>query len=328
MRNIVVFVRVFSLCLLVCTQLAWSADVQVTSNADTGLGTLRDALANANNGDTIVFELPAGSTITLATTLTVTKTLAIDGAGSSGLTISGNHATRVLTINASASATVSNLAIADGIVGLYSVGTLSVSKCTISGSTIGIESYSTLTVANSTFFGNSSPDLGGGIKTHSGSATVTNSTFVNNFAHRGGAIALSSNSASTVTNSLFQGNSVTQFGAPIYDDYGGKVSADHNLYWSNIDPGGDNCSGCSIDANATLADPLLGSLAENGGPTQTYLPALGSAAIDSGDDTTCAAPAVNSLDQRGVVRPAGAHCDIGAVESNDQLFLDGFEPAI
>jgi hypothetical protein len=36
MRNIVVFVRVISLCLVLCTQLAWSADVPVTSNADSG----------------------------------------------------------------------------------------------------------------------------------------------------------------------------------------------------------------------------------------------------------------------------------------------------
>jgi hypothetical protein len=40
----------------------------------------------------------------------------------------------------------------------------------------------------------------------------------------------------------------------------------------------------------------------------------GSAAIDAADDAICAAPPVNNLDQRGVTRPQGAHCDIGAVE--------------
>jgi hypothetical protein len=40
----------------------------------------------------------------------------------------------------------------------------------------------------------------------------------------------------------------------------------------------------------------------------------GSAARDAGDDATCAAPPVNNLDQRGVARPQGTHCDIGAIE--------------
>jgi len=328
MRNIVVFVRVISLCLLLCTQFAWSADVTVTSDADSGPGTLRDALANANSGDTIVFTLPVGSTINLDSTLTVTKNLEIDGTGASGLTISGQNAVDVLTINGGVSATISNLAIANGTAGIFALGNLTVSKCNISGSTHGIYNYGTLIVANSTFFGNSTSFVGGGIYIYYGSATITNSTFVNNHALRGGAIENNSNSISTVTNSLFQGNSASQFGAAIYDFYGGKVYGEHNLYWSNNDPNGEYCSGCSIDSNIVLADPLLGSFADNGGPTQTYLPALGGAAIDSGDDATCAAPAVSNLDQRGVVRPTGAHCDIGAVENNDRVFLDGFEPAI
>ena len=55
--------------------------------------------------------------------------------------------------------------------------------------------------------------------------------------------------------------------------------------------------------------PLLGPLADNGGPTQTHALLAGSPAIDAGDDT--AAPAT---DQRGVARPQGARSDIGSVE--------------
>jgi hypothetical protein len=54
------------------------------ADADTGANTLRDALATANNGDTIVFALPAGSTISLASGLLVPKNLTIDGVGSKG----------------------------------------------------------------------------------------------------------------------------------------------------------------------------------------------------------------------------------------------------
>jgi hypothetical protein len=50
----------------------WSSTVVVTSNADSGPNTLRDAIASANAGDTIMFSLP-GATITLTSTLTLTK---------------------------------------------------------------------------------------------------------------------------------------------------------------------------------------------------------------------------------------------------------------
>jgi hypothetical protein len=45
----------------------------------------------------------------------------------------------------------------------------------------------------------------------------------------------------------------------------------------------------------------------------------GSAALDAADDAICAAPPVNNLDQRGVARPLGSHCDIGAVEQEPYL---------
>jgi hypothetical protein len=54
-------------------------------------------------------------------------------------------------------------------------------------------------------------------------------------------------------------------------------------------------------------DPLLGALQDNGGPTETMLPLPGSRLIDGG--TSCGA-----LDQRGLARPAGAACDVGAAE--------------
>lgn len=330
MRKIVVLERVMSLCLFLCTQLAWSADIPVISAADSGPNTLRAALASANNGDRIVFALPAGSTITLASTLTVTtNNIAIDGAGSSGLTISGSSGVVVLTINGAFTTTISNLTIADGSTGIINQGTLTVSKCTIRGnSNIGISNNGTLTVANSTFSGNAAISfLGGGIKLNSGPATITNNTFVNNSAHYGGGIESNSSSNSTVTNNLFLGNSATQFGGSIYDA-GGKVSADHNVYWNNPDLSGPGCYQCASDTNAITADPLLGSLADHGGPTQTYFPGVGSSAIDSGDDTACATLPVNNLDQRSVVRPVGTHCDIGAVESNDPVFANGFEPPI
>jgi|GEM_PF-1301658 len=72
----------------------------------------------------------------------------------------------------------------------------------------------------------------------------------------------------------------------------------------------DSDSSCELSTVADLptADPLLGALADNGGPTLTHLPLLGSPAIDAAGDTCPAA------DQRGFSRPSGATCDGGAVE--------------
>ena len=55
-------------------------------------------------------------------------------------------------------------------------------------------------------------------------------------------------------------------------------------------------------------DPRLGPLQDNGGPTPTHALLLGSPAID-------ASSACPATDQRGVTRPQGAGCDIGAFEA-------------
>ena len=61
---------------------------------------------------------------------------------------------------------------------------------------------------------------------------------------------------------------------------------------------------------------LLGPLADNGGPTPTMALLPASPAIDSGDDSACP-----PRDQRGVSRPKGSACDIGAFELAPRLAL-------
>ncbi len=82
---------------------------------------------------------------------------------------------------------------------------------------------------------------------------------------------------------------------------GGIVSLGHNLITDASCPG---------DGPGDLpeTEPLLGPLADNGGPTPTHEPLPGSLAIDAGP-ATCVA-----RDQRGVPRPRGPACDVGAVE--------------
>ncbi|MFZ1722907.1 MAG: choice-of-anchor Q domain-containing protein, partial [Dokdonella sp.] len=66
---------------------------------------------------------------------------------------------------------------------------------------------------------------------------------------------------------------------------------------------------------------LLGPLGDNGGATPTLLPDIDSPAINAGADDVCTA-----TDQRGLERPQGSRCDIGAVEAiDDRIFADDFE---
>ena len=106
-------------------------------------------------------------------------------------------------------------------------------------------------------------------------------------------------------------------GQEIYNDDEGLSSIDYSIVQGGC-PTGTTCAHTPI-----TTDPVLGFLADNGGSTKTMWPKTSSPAIDSGDDTMCPA-----TDQRGVARPQGIHCDIGAVERKgleDIIFKDGFE---
>src|SRR5207253_8526319 len=91
----------------------------------------------------------------------------------------------------------------------------------------------------------------------------------------------------------------------------------------NIDDGttcGFTGAGCTSTTGMSFCstNPLLDPTgpASNGGPTQTIALEAGSPAVNAGDETVCAAPPVNNLDQRGFVRPGigATNCSIGAYE--------------
>ncbi|HUF38549.1 MAG TPA: choice-of-anchor Q domain-containing protein [Anaerolineales bacterium] len=85
------------------------------------------------------------------------------------------------------------------------------------------------------------------------------------------------------------------------------VSNGHNL------EDGDSCN-LNQPTDLVNTDPLLGPLQDNGGPTWTHALLAGSPAVDAADDAVCSAPPVGGTDQRGVARPSGPACDIGAFE--------------
>jgi hypothetical protein len=92
------------------------AILTVTNNTDTGKGSLREAIATAQSGDTIKFAASlTNQTIALNNYLAIQKSLTIDGADARGLTISGGKKTGLLRLSReNQNLTVRNFTLADG----------------------------------------------------------------------------------------------------------------------------------------------------------------------------------------------------------------------
>jgi hypothetical protein len=218
-------------------------------------------------------------------------------------------------------------------------GGVTVMNSTISGNSApggggGIAiSYGGLTLVNSTISGNSAGDGGGGIGNSSGGVEVTNSTISGNSAGKIGG-AISSSGGVQLTNTTISGNSAGSAGGIYYVQgsfpYTSEISNtifDAGALGENIvnngatvtshgynlssDDGGGVLTGPGDQINT---DPLLGPLQDNGGPTLTHLPLLGSPAIDAGDPNFVSPP---FHDQRGpcFYRVFGRRIDVGSVET-------------
>jgi len=222
----VTFAALVIVAVLVMASPAHAADLVVTSNADSGTGTLRAAVNTTNgNGvpDTITFNLPSSQrTITLTsgqiTFTSNSQSTTIDG-GTAGVTVSGNNATRVFSVNSGALVNLKGLTVANGLGpkggGIANSGTLNVSDSTFSNNSAsgyggGIANEGTLTVGGSTFSNNSANSHGGGIYTTStfgpDSTTIENSTISGNSANYGGGV-YNSRGQTTITSTTITKNS-------------------------------------------------------------------------------------------------------------------------
>jgi hypothetical protein len=178
---------------------------------------------------------------------------------------------------------------------------------------------------------------GAGIATdNGGSVTVTNSTVSGNTTEANGAgggilangdvtlvyATVAGNNAPVGANVEGNGNgTLASFGSVVaLPGSGGLNCADLAGTTSNGFNFSDDSS-CGFTNTAqgdrqNAGDPGLGALATNGGPTQTRLPQSGSPLIDAIPTASCQADGASAIttDQRGVTRPQGPGCDIGAVE--------------
>lgn len=221
-----------------------AATITVMNINDSGAGSLRAALANVANGDTIDFDSSLnGQTITLTSgQLEVRKSVTISGPGANVLAVDGSSASRVFYVAPSLTVTVSGLTITSGNppygdgAGIFNDhATLTVNNSTISGNSAygegggiynaGFNGSATLTVNNSTFSGNSA--FGGGAIFNDGQPggtamlVISNSTVSGNSSIYGGGIYNSGAYGSatlTINNSTLSGNSVAFYG------YGGGIN--------------------------------------------------------------------------------------------------------
>ena len=188
-------------------------------------------------------------------------------------------------------------------------GTLTITDSTISGNTGhdavgGIHNNGTLTITNSTVSSNTTNGDTGGIS-NQGTLTITNSTISGNSAN-GSFGGIRNDGTAEIINTIIYGNN-----APIAPDCTSSlISLGHNLF-------GTDCGVVPATADQVKVIPLLGLLADNGGPTLTHALLPGSPAIDAGDDSVLSAPHNLTTDQRGAGFPRfhGAHMDIGAYEA-------------
>ena len=210
----------------------------------------------------------------------------------------------------------------------------------------GLYQYSTnpLIITGSTFDSNTSFWPGGAVSFEGSSAptvTITNSSFWNNsvsgMAVNGqGCSVISAGMASlTLINSTLSGNlnpmggngaictnasyPATIKNTILVNNNNGNCFRTETDGGNNIEDG-DSC-GFALTSNGSMKNtaPLLGPLADNGGPTKTFALLAGSPAIDGVTyNGTNGAP---STDQRGIWRPVGPHDDIGAYEKGWDIFL-------
>ena len=209
---------------------------------------------------------------------------------------------------------------------------ITLTNSTVSGNTAdfggGINSFGlSLTINNSTISGNSAERDGGGINRFGPSFTVSNSTVSGNSAGRdGGGLMILLGVGATITNSTLTGNSAGVHGGGIFANFYSTVTLSNSIIAntmgsdcvvgiSSITAKSDTISedgSCSFTALAV--DPLLGPLADNGGPTQTHALLTGSPAIDNGTGS-----GATDTDQRGVaaagVRDSGAYEFTGTVNA-------------
>jgi hypothetical protein len=323
---------------------ASAAVFSVTTTTDGGAGSLRDAFAQASvSGEANEIVLQPAETYVLDDCAEGD----LDYTGTDPLTITGNGSTIRQTCDERVIETDGDITITDATVsggnqagGLGGGVEADTHDVTLVRSTVTDNVASTgggvgairATLVESTVSGNTASSTGGGVWADQ-TLDATNATITGNTAGTSGGGLVVVNTSITLLYVTLVGNTAPA-GANLEVQPGGDELVSFASVVANAQGGGADCEiaagaattsqGYNFSSDASCGfgggpgdiaaggAPLVGALGDNGGPTQTMLPQLGSPLIDKVD--CAAAPEVVTTDQRGVARPQGGACEIGAVE--------------
>ena len=204
---------------------ARAVTLTVSNTNDSGAGSLRQAIADAVDGDTILFSLTYPATITLTGgQLSVSKTITIAGPGADNLFISGNGTARVFSISG-------------GQVALQ--GLTVMRGAALDGGGIRISGSSTaVTLANVTILSNAAT-YGGGVYVDSGSATLSGGQVVFNTADsNGGGVYVDESSAVFTQTAGNVGSNTADNGGGVYVSSGSLMLSGGQIVSNTADWGG------------------------------------------------------------------------------------------
>jgi CSLREA domain-containing protein len=325
---------------------ASAATVVVDTTTDQNLGScssscsLRDAVATAAPGDTI--QIPAGHYVLTLGRIDITKDLTLAGSGARTTVIDGNASSKIFSIVGIFNVELDDLSLVNGndteggAISAISftppaVLALTIRRCTFANNQTSFQGAAmnlqrvALTIEDSTFSNNHAGFFSGGgaISALGVGGSIVNSTFSGNTAGTASALNLGGISIAPVSliNNTITANQATRLVAAISSFFAdltlsnniiaGNVGGDCRLSSAMTDHNLDSDNTCLLTGPGDLpgTNPLLGPLADNGGPTDTHALLAGSPALDAGNNSTCPA-----ADQRGVTRPQGPFCDMGAFE--------------
>jgi chitodextrinase len=297
----------------------------VASSGNLTLNSVKISNGLANNGQ------QGGGGVFNHGTLTVTGSTFTGNSAPSSTGTSGGGIDNSGTLNLSTSTFTSNTGQEGGAV--FNQKTATVTSSTFTGNTATIygggallNAAGTMTVTGSTFTGNTGP--GGGAIDNDTTLNISDSTFNGNTGGSNGGGAIINFGPTTVTQSTIAGNS-SLYGANILNYTGFTLKISMSIVANG--QSGPNCGGgqpvtdvgynldtgssCGFSTeNNSKSDtsPQLGPLASNGGPAQTMALPSGSPAIDAIPASTSGC--IGTTDQRGITRPQGTGCDMGAYE--------------